>query len=123
LRRTIGKLLPYIPFYVVVQNLLMRPLRIIALLSELILSFLVGIIIYPNIKDGGFRETCRIKWTYLIALLAFLGRVLINSGSVIDVRFTPDAIKLLRSSEMTRCANSGHWPPSFDHLVGGHEAC
>jgi poly-beta-1,6-N-acetyl-D-glucosamine synthase len=30
------RLLPYIPFYVVVQNLLMRPLRIIALLSELI---------------------------------------------------------------------------------------
>ena len=35
--------------------------------------------------------------------------VLLNkSGSVIDVRFTPDATKLLRSSEMTRCANSGH---------------
>src|SRR5258705_13724955 len=28
-----------------------------------------------------------------------------KSGSVIDVRFTPDATKLLRSSEMTRCAN------------------
>jgi poly-beta-1,6-N-acetyl-D-glucosamine synthase len=30
------RLLPYIPFYVVIQNFLMRPLRIIALLSELI---------------------------------------------------------------------------------------
>jgi hypothetical protein len=29
-------------------------------------------------------------------------------GSVIDVRFTPDATTLLRSSEMTRCANNGH---------------
>jgi hypothetical protein len=27
---------------------------------------------------------------------------------VIDVRFTPDATKLLRSSEMTRCAKSNH---------------
>jgi hypothetical protein len=27
---------------------------------------------------------------------------------VIDVRFTPDAIKLLRSSEMTRWAITGH---------------
>jgi hypothetical protein len=27
---------------------------------------------------------------------------------VIDVRFTPDATKLLRSSEMTRCANCRH---------------
>ena len=27
-----------------------------------------------------------------------------KSGSVIDVRVTPDATKLLRSSEMTRCA-------------------
>jgi hypothetical protein len=27
---------------------------------------------------------------------------------VIDVRFTPDATKLLRSSEMTRCANTGY---------------
>jgi hypothetical protein len=26
---------------------------------------------------------------------------------VIDVRFTPDATKLLRSSEMTRCAMCG----------------
>ena len=32
-----------------------------------------------------------------------LGHVL---GAVIDVRFTPDATKLLRSSEMTRCANN-----------------
>ena len=30
-----------------------------------------------------------------------------KSGSVIDVRFTPDATKLLRSSEMTRCAMCG----------------
>jgi hypothetical protein len=28
-----------------------------------------------------------------------------KSGSVIDVRFTPDATKLLRISEMTRCAD------------------
>ena len=35
-----------------------------------------------------------------------------KSGSVIDVRFTPDATKLLRSSEMTRCANHGHHPSS-----------
>jgi len=28
--------LPYVPFYVCVQNLLLRPLRIIALLSEMI---------------------------------------------------------------------------------------
>jgi len=34
------------------------------------------------------------------------------TGSVIDVRFTPDATKLLRSSEMTRCANHGHHPSS-----------
>jgi hypothetical protein len=34
-----------------------------------------------------------------------LGHVL---GAVIDVRFTPDATKLLRSSEMTRCANKRH---------------
>ena len=33
-----------------------------------------------------------------------------KSGSVIDVRFTPDATKLLRSSEMTRCANRRHRP-------------
>jgi len=33
-----------------------------------------------------------------------LGHVL---GAVIDVRFTPDATKLLRSSEMTRCAMCG----------------
>jgi hypothetical protein len=32
---------------------------------------------------------------------------------VIDVRFTPDATKLLRSSEMTRCANKGH-PDGFE---------
>ena len=37
-----------------------------------------------------------------------LWRVLIKFGSVIDVRFTPDATKLLRSSEMTRCAKSRH---------------
>jgi cellulose synthase/poly-beta-1,6-N-acetylglucosamine synthase-like glycosyltransferase len=30
------RLLPYIPFYIIVQNLVMRPLRIIALLSEMI---------------------------------------------------------------------------------------
>jgi hypothetical protein len=35
-----------------------------------------------------------------------------KSGSVIDVRVTPDATKLLRSSEMTRCANHGHHPSS-----------
>ena len=35
-----------------------------------------------------------------------------KSGSVIDVRFTPDATKLLRSGEMTRCANHGHHPSS-----------
>jgi hypothetical protein len=29
----------------------------------------------------------------------------VYSGSVIDVRFTPDATKLLRSGEMTRCAD------------------
>ena len=29
-----------------------------------------------------------------------------KSGSVIDVRVTPDATKLLRSSEMTRCART-----------------
>jgi hypothetical protein len=29
-------LIPYIPFYVCVQNLLLRPLRVIALLSEMI---------------------------------------------------------------------------------------
>jgi hypothetical protein len=39
---------------------------------------------------------------------------------VIDVRFTPDATKLLRSSEMTRCAISGceqmqQVAPLFDH--------
>jgi len=38
-----------------------------------------------------------------------LGHVL---GAVIDVRFTPDATKLLRSSEMTRCANHGNHPSS-----------
>jgi poly-beta-1,6-N-acetyl-D-glucosamine synthase len=32
------RLLPYIPFYICVQNLIMRPLRIIALLSELIFT-------------------------------------------------------------------------------------
>jgi TIR domain len=31
----------------------------------------------------------------------------LKAGSVIDVRFTPDATELLRSSEMTRCASSG----------------
>ena len=30
----------------------------------------------------------------------------VKSGSVIDVRFTPDATKLLRSSAMTRCAKT-----------------
>jgi poly-beta-1,6-N-acetyl-D-glucosamine synthase len=34
--RTPPRLLPYIPFYICVQNLIMRPLRIIALLSEMI---------------------------------------------------------------------------------------
>jgi hypothetical protein len=37
-----------------------------------------------------------------------LGRVLIKSGSVIDVRFTPNTTKLLRSSEMTRMGWTGH---------------
>jgi hypothetical protein len=42
---------------------------------------------------------------------------------VIDVRFTPDATKLLRSSEMTRRAITGREQlqqgnPLFDHLVG-----
>jgi biofilm PGA synthesis N-glycosyltransferase PgaC len=32
------RLLPYIPFYICVQNLIMRPMRIIALLSELIFT-------------------------------------------------------------------------------------
>jgi poly-beta-1,6-N-acetyl-D-glucosamine synthase len=32
------RLLPYIPLYVCVQNLIMRPMRIIALLSELIFT-------------------------------------------------------------------------------------
>ena len=30
-----------------------------------------------------------------------------KSGSVIDVRFSPDATKLLHSSEMTQCAKTG----------------
>jgi hypothetical protein len=42
---------------------------------------------------------------------------------VIDVRFTPDATKLRRSSEMTRCARSGREQTQqqmqlLDHLVG-----
>jgi hypothetical protein len=44
---------------------------------------------------------------------------------VIDVRFTPDATKLLRSSEMTRCATKRHSSAAncglFDHLVGNGE--
>jgi hypothetical protein len=45
---------------------------------------------------------------------------------VIDVRFTPDATKLLRSSEMTRCAKSRREQMQrravlFDHLVGAGE--
>jgi hypothetical protein len=45
---------------------------------------------------------------------------------VIDVRFTPDATKLLRSSEMTRCAITGREQMQqttslFDHLVGDAE--
>jgi len=45
---------------------------------------------------------------------------------VIDVRFTPDATKLLRSSEMTRCANTGcermqQIAVLLDHLVGAGE--
>jgi hypothetical protein len=30
-----------------------------------------------------------------------------KSGSVFDVRFSPDATKLLHSSEMTQCAKTG----------------
>jgi hypothetical protein len=46
-------------------------------------------------------------------------RVILNStswksGAVIDVRFTPDATKLLRSSQMTRWAILGHRP---DYLI------
>jgi hypothetical protein len=44
-----------------------------------------------------------------------------KSGSVIDVRFTPDATKLLRSSEMTRCANSGS--RGVSRCEEGLEAC
>jgi hypothetical protein len=49
---------------------------------------------------------------------------------VIDVRFTPDATKLLRSNEMTRCAISGceqvqqgsrKIDAHFNHLVGKRE--
>lgn len=42
-----------------------------------------------------------------------------KSGSVIDVRFTPDATKLLRSSEMTRCAIRGR-PTRSDQKTGHH---
>jgi hypothetical protein len=54
---------------------------------------------------------------------------------VIDVRFTPDATKLLRSSEMTRCANkrlslnreeglqvAGIAPPEVGSDSGRHQA-
>ena len=42
-----------------------------------------------------------------------LGHVL---GAVIDVRFTPDVTKLLRSSEMTRWANKRHATAVFNVL-------
>ena len=38
-----------------------------------------------------------------------------ESGSVIDVRFTPDATKLLRSSEIRRCARKRHMHRSKQH--------
>jgi hypothetical protein len=38
---------------------------------------------------------------------------------VIDVRFTPDATKLLRSSEMTRCARTGHRVIGWTALKNG----
>jgi hypothetical protein len=40
---------------------------------------------------------------------------------VIDVRFTPDATKLLRSGEMTRCAISRHWDHRCDRASRGNE--
>ena len=55
----------------------------------------------------------------------------LGAGSVIDVRFIPDATKLLRSSEMTRWAKTGRGADAatcrarkaglFDHLVGAGE--
>ena len=52
-----------------------------------------------------------------------LGACTHKSGSVIDVRFTPDATKLLRSREMTRGAKTGREQSQqtsdlLDHLVG-----
>ena len=44
-----------------------------------------------------------------------------KSGSVIDVRFTPDATKLLRSSEMDAMCQKLPSATSFDHLVGAGE--
>jgi hypothetical protein len=41
----------------------------------------------------------------MVFVVRLIGACTHKSGSVIDVRFTPDATKLLRSSEMTRCAN------------------
>jgi hypothetical protein len=35
-----------------------------------------------------------------------------------DVRYAPDSDQIPQRSEMTLCANIGHWALLFDHLVG-----
>jgi CheY-like chemotaxis protein len=48
----------------------------------------------------------------------------LNPALLFDVRFTPDATKLLRSSEMTRCATSGQSLPKRCSMWGtrnGHK--
>jgi hypothetical protein len=83
---------------------------------------------HPNLDGGEFHRVCRaIAAQFRPARTdadpadAIDGALTHHkSASVIDVRFTPDATKLLRSSEMTRCARRRHsmgLPAHWDTLT------